>query len=243
VPARDIGSDAVVVRLPGRFAAAVFDVDGLLVDSERIWAAAEAELLARHGATFGEADRLGTRGRSVDATIAAYARRLGLPALAEPELRAELMDLVRGRYGRDVTARPGAARLLARLDGVMPLAAASSSDREIVELALERTGLRPRFGVVVAADDVAKPKPAPDAYLAACERLGVAPADAVAFEDSPTGVAAAIAAGLTCVGVPDDPGIPLDEATVIIASLADVVVSRRRVGTVCSGMIDAHHKG
>jgi HAD superfamily hydrolase (TIGR01509 family) len=215
-----------VFHLPGRFRAAVFDLDGLLVDSEPIWAAAEADLLARHGAEFTEQDRLTTRGRSIDATVAAYARRLGLGPVEGRLLRVEFMDLVRGRYERDVVARPGAAALLERLDGVLPLAVASSSDREIVELALERTGLQMRLRVVVSGDDVARPKPAPDAYLAACEQLGVAPADAVAFEDSPTGVAAAIAAGLTCVGVPGDPGLPLEDATVVIGSLADVVVER-----------------
>jgi len=213
-----------VFHVPGRYRAAVFDVDGLLVDSERIWASAETALLERHGHHFSDVDRLATRGRSVDATIAEYAARLGLGAAGEPALRAELMSLVRGRYARQVVARPGAVALLARLDGVLPLAVASSSDREIVELALDRTGLRGRFPVVVTAEDVAQPKPAPDAYLVACERLAVDPRDAVAFEDSPTGVAAAIAAGLTCVGVPDDPDIPLEAASVVISSLADVVV-------------------
>lgn len=211
-------------HLPGRFRAAIFDVDGLLVDSEPIWAAAESVLLARHGGVFTETDRLATRGRSVDGTIAAYARRLGLPAAEEPNLRAELMSLVRARFAHEVAPRPGAVTLIRRLDGVLPLAAASSSDREIVELALERGGLRRHFDVVVTAEDVAKAKPAPDSYVTACRRLGVAPPDAVAFEDSPTGVASAIAAGVTCVGVPGDPAIRLDDADVVLASLEDVLV-------------------
>jgi len=90
------------LRLPGRFQAAVFDMDGLLIDSEPLWAMAEADLLAAHGGTMAEADRLATVGRSITASVVVYADRLGIPDAAA-ELRAELIERVRALYADGAT--------------------------------------------------------------------------------------------------------------------------------------------
>jgi HAD superfamily hydrolase (TIGR01509 family) len=204
--------------LPGRFRAVVFDMDGLLLDSEAAWQAAEEQLLAAHGATLTEADRLASLGRSVDEVIVWYTERIGWPSERAPELRAELIALVREQYAGSVTM-PGARELIARLRGRVRLGLASNTPRVLVEHALTAAGLWDSFDAVVTASDVALPKPAPDLYLLACERLGVEPADAVALEDSGTGVAAAKAAGMACIAVPQLGGLDVSAADRIVDSL------------------------
>ena len=209
--------------LPGRFRAAVFDMDGLLVDSEPLWALAEADLLARHGDRFSPADAESTHGRSIDDSIEAYAHRLG--GADRTALRAELVALMRIRYREGAVARPGALALVRSLQGHVPLAVASNTDGALVRLALEGMGLLDAFAVIVSGDEVGRPKPHPDLYLAACRALGVEPADAIAFEDSPAGVRAAKAAGMICVGVPDRDGVDLAAAgaDIVVGSLGDLV--------------------
>jgi HAD superfamily hydrolase (TIGR01509 family) len=208
--------------LPGRFSAVVFDMDGLLVDSERSWGEAEAELFARHGAPYDPADIEDTHGRSVEETVALYEARLGAPAA---RLFDELIDLMRIRYATVVPARPGARELVAALRGRVGLAVASNSPRDLVELGLVRHGVRDAFEVIVTAAEVGRPKPAPDIYVEACRRLGVGPSDAVALEDSPPGIAAAKAAGLLCVGVPERATVDLASAgaDVVVGSLLDLL--------------------
>lgn len=212
--------------LPGRFRAAVFDFDGLLVDSEPSWGRSEERLLARHGLSYTEDDRRATVGRSIDESVAVYAARLDLPAEWVPALRAELIDLARIEYAAGFAPRPGAAELVAALRPWMRLAVASNTDRALVEVGLARTPFGTTFDVVVAADDVGRPKPAPDVYLLACRRLDVRPSEAIAFEDSASGVYAARAAGLTVVAAPSVPGLPLDAADFVVDSLADIGRSR-----------------
>jgi HAD superfamily hydrolase (TIGR01509 family) len=214
---------AVSFVLPDRFRAVVFDVDGLLVATEPAWAAAEAELLARRGYEFTEADRLATIGRPVDVSIAVYAHRMGIPLAAHSALRAELLDAMQARLDAAV-ARPGARRLVDALAGLMPRAVASASPRSIVDDALAAAGMKDAFTVVVSGEDVSRPKPAPDAYLIACHRLGVQPGEAVAFEDSEHGIRAAVSAGMFCVAVPSDPGVDASAADLVLPSLEAVTV-------------------
>jgi HAD superfamily hydrolase (TIGR01509 family) len=203
--------------------AAVFDNDGLLLDTEEAWTRAEVRLFAAHGSTFTPAHKRDLIGSSHLVAAGKLEVMLGLPgqgtALVD-ELQA--MVLEEGRAG--VAPRPGAASLLADLAAAgVPLGLASNSLRPFVELVLGSSGLAERFAVVVSGDDVDAPKPAPDLYLLACERLGVDPGAAVALEDSPTGVAAGRAAGMTVIGVPYLPDLALD-ADVVATSLADAAV-------------------
>lgn len=216
--------DAVRFALPASIRAAVFDMDGLLVDTEPLWRVAETELLARHGVEFTDADAAATHGRSILASLEVYAGRIGD---ADPAvLERELLDLMREAYAAGPPLRPGARELVGALRGRVPLAIASNTGEVLVRLALERTGLLDAFTVIASGFDLGRSKPDPTVYRVACEALGVAPGDAVAFEDSPAGVASARAAGLLVVGVPDRPGVDLRAAGAhrVVASLEDVVV-------------------
>jgi len=208
--------------LPGRFRAVVFDMDGLLLDSEVAWEEAERELLALHGVELTDEERRASLGRSVDEVIVWYTAKIGWPPGRAPELLAELMRLVRERYA-EIAPMPGARELIERLRGRVRLGMASNTDRSLVDHALAATGLAEVFDAVVTASDVDRPKPAPDLYLLACERLGVRPDEAVALEDSETGVAAAKAAGLVCIAVPQMDGLDVSAADRIVDSLEALI--------------------
>ncbi len=122
--------------------------------------------------------------------------------------------------------RPGAVELVGAIRAAgLPLAVASNSPRRHLLAGLRRTGLQDSFNVVLGVDEVTEPKPAPDLYLTACARLGIAPDQAVALEDSPPGVAAARAAGVRVIGIPSIEGVVL-AADVLAGSLADAGVYR-----------------
>ena len=118
---------------------------------------------------------------------------------------------------------PGARELVTALCGRRPIGVASNSPRELLRTALDRGGFGDDFDAVIGADEVERPKPAPDLYLRACELLGVRPSEAAALEDSVTGSAAARAAGLFVIGVPSLPGVEL-EADLVADSLCDDAV-------------------
>ena len=149
----------IEVVLPGPFRAAVFDMDGLLLDSETAWFRAECELMARYGGAFSDSDRAATIGRSIDDSIRNYGVRLGLPASKLPRLRTELVDLARASYATTST-QPGARELVEALRGRLPVAVASNTDRSLVEGALAGAGFGGSFDAIVTADDVTRPKPA-----------------------------------------------------------------------------------
>ncbi len=208
--------------------AVVFDNDGLLLDTESVWTRAEQDLFARRGIEFTPADKRELVGTSAEIAGAILERRLGAPGRAA-ELIEELNALVVAELERGVEAMVGARELLARLrERDTPLALVSNSPLRFVRRSIEIAGLEGHFDVVLSAHEVAAPKPAPDAYLEACRRLGVEPGPAVvALEDSPTGVAAARAAGLTVIGIPSVEGVALDEAHHLADSLLDRVVARQ----------------
>ena len=207
-----------------RPAAVLFDNDGLLLDTEVLWTRAEVTLFERFGLTFTiehKRELIGTSGPVAEATIE---RHLDAPGQG-PALMAELHDLVMEEALRGVEPMPGAVGLLDALD--VPVGVASNSPRTFVERTLAAAGLRERFGCVLSADDVAHPKPAPDLYVMLARGLGAEPADCVALEDSQTGVAAARAAGAFVIGVPSLDDMRLDEADLVVPSLADPRVLAR----------------
>jgi HAD superfamily hydrolase (TIGR01509 family) len=208
--------------------AVVFDNDGLLLDTESVWTRAERDLFERRGLDFTPADKRELVGTSAEIAGGILERRLKEPGRAV-ELIGELNDLVVAELEHGVEAMIGARELLHALkQRGTPLGLVSNSPLAFVLRSLEIAGFDDRFDVVISAHEVAAPKPSPDPYLEACRRLGVEPgSDVVALEDSPTGVAAARAAGLTVIGVPSLDDIALDEAHHIAESLLDDVVARR----------------
>jgi HAD superfamily hydrolase (TIGR01509 family) len=208
--------------------AVVFDNDGLLLDTESVWTRAEQDLFERRGIEFTPAHKHELVGTSAEIAGGILERRLGEPGRAA-KLIEELNELVVAELEHGVEAMVGARELLHELkQRGTPMGLVSNSPLAFVQRSLEIVGFVDRFDVVISAHEVAAPKPAPDPYLEACRRLGVEPGPKViALEDSPTGVAAARAAGLTVIGVPSLDGIELAEAHEIAESLHDAVVARR----------------
>jgi HAD superfamily hydrolase (TIGR01509 family) len=205
--------------------AVVFDNDGLLLDTESVWTRAEEDLFERRGLEFTPADKRQLVGTSAEIAGGILERRLGEPGRAA-ELIEELNVLVVAELEHGVEAMIGARELLEKLrERGTPLGLVSNSPLRFVQRSIEIVGLQDHFDVILSAHEVAAPKPAPDPYLEACRRLGVEPGPSVvALEDSPTGVAAARAAGLTVIGVPSIEGVALEEAHHIAATLFDEVV-------------------
>jgi HAD superfamily hydrolase (TIGR01509 family) len=199
--------------------AVVFDCDGLLMDTEPCWTVAETELFARRGLPFGLEQKAFVIGKSLPAAAAGLAELFGAPG-AGSDIAAELLELVAEVVGSSALAMPGARSVVDAAAAAVPIAVASNSPRALLEAALVRGGFTGTFPVSIAADEIDRPKPAPDMYLRACELLRVAPADTLAFEDSMTGLRSARAAGLRVVGVPTlrDGEFPAD---LVVDSLQD----------------------
>lgn len=205
--------------------AVVFDNDGLLLDTEPCWTAAQAALFRAHGQEFTLAAKHALVGTSPVTAAPILARLLGQPDAGQ-KLSADMYTRALAEISAGAEPRPGALELVARLRAAeMPIAVASNAPRAHLLAGLRRVGLRHAFEVILGVDDVPRPKPAPDLYLAACERLSVSPVAAIALEDSPPGVAAAQAANMFVIGIPSVPGVVL-AADLVVDSLTDVAVFR-----------------
>lgn len=203
-------------------AAVIFDHDGTLLETESAWWRAEVALFERYGREFTLEHKRTLLGTSPGRAGVLLAGILDRPEAEAGALSAALYDLAVAEVGRGVDAMPGAVELLHDLRAAgTPVGLASNSRRVFLEAALAGAGLgQDLFGVVLAAEDAGEPKPAPDLYLLAARALGADPGACVALEDSPTGVAAARAAGMTVVGVPSVEGIELT-ADLVVATLED----------------------
>jgi HAD superfamily hydrolase (TIGR01509 family) len=193
-----------------RYAAAIFDLDGLLLDTERLSIAAGYEALVRLGLPHapGIFERL--TGRDEATSIDILLDHFG-PSFPLADFGKRWNALFRAKLDEGIPLRPGAVELLEVLaEYRVPRAVATSSQRASAERKLRLTGLAKYFGAVVTVNCVAAPKPAPDPYLLAAARLGQDPSRCIAFEDSDPGAAAARAAGMVVVQVPDQ--VPTDGA-------------------------------
>lgn len=202
--------------------AVLFDLDGLLVDSEPLWFEVECTVMARLGGRWGPADQDALIGGSLDRTVSyLLARAAQPPAAGRQEVARWLLDEMTGlMLTRGLTVMPGARELLAEVAGAgIPHALVTSSARQIMRAALAVTGLR--FDVTVCAEDVRRTKPDPEPYLLAAARLGVPPPGCVVLEDSRNGVTAARAAGCPVIAVPTVP-IPPVPGMVTVKSLTVV---------------------
>lgn len=192
--------------LPSRVSGIVFDCDGLLVDTEVRWRIAESTVFANYGHPYGDAESRQLLGLAPDRAAHLMAQLFGVPEQAEA-VHAELLAGAERALRAQSDPQPGALEFVRRCVAAVPVAIASNTPRSLLDLVLERSGMAALVQISVSADEVDQPKPAPDPYLRACELIGATPRTALAFEDSPTGVASAKAARLGTVGVPssDDP--------------------------------------
>ncbi len=205
--------------------AVLFDLDGVLVDSEPLWSIVEEEVTEWLGGTWGPDVKAAMLGQPLAPASAELLRVTGNGQVSAAEVGRRLTDGLVELFGRELVALPGAVELL---DGLaseeVPLAVVSSSSREIVDAALRVVGGQ-RFAATVAADDHHVHKPDPGPYLEAAARLGANPRACVAIEDSPTGIASAEAAGCVVVGVPNVVALPDAPGRHIVDSLAHVRVT------------------
>jgi HAD superfamily hydrolase (TIGR01509 family) len=198
-------------------AAVVLDLDGVVIDSEGVWEQVREDYARRHGGRWQEGTQAQMMGMSTAEWATFMHTELGVPQ--EPDAIAHgVIEALLERYRAQLPLLPGAAETVASLAEHWPLGLASSSPRDVVDAVLDLAGIAGRFRAVVSSDEVATGKPAPDVYLEAARRLGVAPTDAVAVEDSTNGIRAAHAAGLAVVAVPNAGFPPADDALTLAAA-------------------------
>jgi HAD superfamily hydrolase (TIGR01509 family) len=203
----------------------VFDLDGLLLDTEQLWDETREALARERGGRWhdrAQADMMGMSSLE-------WSRYMhDVIGLAEPpeEISAEVVRRMMSRYGERLPLVRGAVSAVARLAARWPLAVASSSNRELIDLALELSGLDRHFRATVSSEEVERGKPAPDVYLEAARRLGVDPTRAAAIEDSGNGIRSAAAAGMRVIAIPNRLFPPDDEtlaqAHAVVDSLAEL---------------------
>jgi len=206
--------------------AVVFDLDGLLLDSEQLWDEVREELARERGGRWHKRAQRDMMGMSSPEWSRYMHEVIGLP---EPpaEISAEVVRRMAERYRERLPLLPGAREAVVRIAAHWPLGLASSSNRELIDLALEEGDLARFFRATVSAEEVERGKPAPDVYLETARRRGVDPSRAVAVEDSHNGIRSAKAAGMRVVAIPN-PHFPPDEealaqADVVLDSLVELV--------------------
>ena len=199
--------------------AVVFDLDGVLVDSEQVWDEVREAYVRETGGTYTDRSARDMMGMSSPEWSRYMAEALRVPGTPE-EINAAIVERMLARYGEAPPLLPGAVEAVQRIGAWVPLAIASSSNRELIDVVLRASGLAADFRATVSSEEVPRGKPWPDVYLEAARRLGVDPARCGAVEDSHNGIRSAKAAGMRVVAVPNAHYPPDDEAL----GLADVVV-------------------
>lgn len=200
--------------------AVIFDMDGVLIDSEQVWDAAREQLTRERGGRWHDRAQRDMMGMSSPEWSAYMHDELGLPEPPE-EINEEVVRRMSGLYRERLPMLPGAHEAVERLAACWPLGLASSSNRPIIELVLELAGLARFFRVTVSSEEVGRGKPAPDVYLEAAHRLGVPAERCAAVEDSHNGIRSAHAAGMRVVAIPNREFPPDEEAL----TLADAVLA------------------
>jgi HAD superfamily hydrolase (TIGR01509 family) len=182
--------------------AVVFDLDGVLIDSEHVWDAAREQLAKERGGRWHEGAQQEMMGMSSTEWSRYMHETIGVPDPPE-EISAEVVRRLERIYRKHLPLIEGAAEAVERLAARWPLAVASSSNRPIIDLTLELSGLARFFLVTVSSEEVPRGKPAPDVYLEAAKRLGVDPTACAAVEDSHNGILSAKGAGMRVIAIPN----------------------------------------
>ena len=201
--------------------AVVFDLDGVLLESEQVWNQAKQELVAERGGRWSERAPRDMMGMSSPEWSAYLRDELGVPWEAD-RINREVVRRMQVGYAEGLPLLPGALECVRALAERWPLGLASSSNRELIDLFLDVGGVRDLFRATVSSEEVARGKPAPDVYLAAAEAVGADPGTCVAIEDSENGMRAAHAAGMAIVAVPNPHYPPDGEALTLAAATVRV---------------------
>ncbi len=209
-------------------AAVVFDLDGVIVDTEQVWDDVRARLTADWGGTYTAEAQRAMMGMSSTEWSRYMHDELGLTQSPE-EIDAEVVRRMLARYREALPLVDGAVAAVERLHrGGLALAVASSSNRPLIDAVIEIAGMRPYFTVTVSSEEVPRGKPSPDVYLEATRRLGIGPELCAAVEDSANGIRAARAAGMRVIAYPNPHYPPSPEALALagltLSSLADLTV-------------------
>ena len=205
--------------------AVVFDLDGVLLDSEQRWNEAKHALVTESGGTWRDEAPEVMMGMSSPEWSRYLLEDLEVP-LSQDEINADVVRRMEDGYRAGLPLLPGAEAAVRALEATWPLGLASSANRELIDLFLELAGFGDAFRVTVSSEEVARGKPSPDAYLEAASRLGADPARCVAIEDSSNGIRAGHAAGMTVIAVPNPHYPPaqdaLDLAAATLTGVAEV---------------------
>jgi HAD superfamily hydrolase (TIGR01509 family) len=191
--------------------AVVFDLDGVLIQTEEIWDEVRGDYVVRLGGRYDDEAQRAMMGMSSKEWSAYLADDLGVPRTAE-QVNADVVELMAASYREHLPLIDGAVEAVERLAERWPLGVASSSNRPLIDLVLELSGLERLFRATVSSEEVARGKPAPDVYVEACRRLAVEPGRAAAVEDSHAGIGSARAAGMRVIAIPNPAFPPGDEA-------------------------------
>jgi HAD superfamily hydrolase (TIGR01509 family) len=209
--------------------ALVFDLDGVLLDSEQVWNQAKEQVVRESGGRWHDDAPRRMMGMSSPEWAGYLRDELGVP-LEIDAISADVVRRLERIYRTELPLIDGAVEAVERLAGVVPLGLASSSNREIIELFLDLSGLESRFDAVVSSEEVERGKPAPDVYVEVLRRIGVDPTRSVAIEDSENGIRAAKAAGMRVLALPNPhyPPAPdaLAQADDVLESLDELTVER-----------------
>ena len=190
-----------------RLEAVLFDMDGVIVDSEPLWSEAEKRLLARRNLTYAPSIKAAMMGRDAREAVGFLIEHYSLTDSVD-ELIGERNQLIAELFKEYVKAIPGALELVRSVNaGGMVTGLVSSSPKTLMELALEKIGATGLFALTLSGDQVTRGKPAPDIYVAAAKKLGVKPEYCLVIEDAPHGVAAAKHAGMRCLAMSTSVGV------------------------------------
>ena len=198
--------------------AVVFDMDGVIVDSEQVWDDVREQLAKERGGRWHDGAQAAMMGMSSPEWSAYMHDEIGLSESPE-EINAEVVERMLDRYRERLPLIDGAVAAVRRLAPEFRLGVASSSNRPLIETVLERAGIADLFDGVVSSEEVARGKPAPDVYLEAMRRLGVDPARTAAVEDSANGIRAAHGAGMRVIAVPNAHYPPAEDALALAAAV------------------------
>jgi HAD superfamily hydrolase (TIGR01509 family) len=205
--------------------AVVFDLDGVLVQSEELWDGARRELAEDHGIEWPEGATDAMMGMSSKEWSRYMHDEVGVPDEPE-EINRKVLAWVERRYRDELPWIPGAQEAVRRIGRHFPLGLATSSNREIIDIVVEVGGLGDLLQVTVSSEEVERGKPAPDVYLEATKRMRVDPRRTAAVEDSSNGLLAAQAAGMRVIAIPNDAHPPAEKglaaADVVLDSIEDL---------------------